>query len=377
MDAKLTALFTTLQKPGLTEADYQSALSQLVDAALRSRKIGRPLKGQFPAPLYRNLYESLHNQVLKNLTLEHNSNGGLAPPGPLSWGEWAERQQLAAARTVLTDDCLNQLALSAQQYPGGGELRQYALSELIQALLIVKQADAIATHSSDILHRTLSYVCDKIDQFNPQKGPVIAWVNYQLKLTPSLIRQEQADKVVQASRRKLFRTRLMLKRLLREASPEALRGWISLYLKARVAKPVFLAGLIPLVYFRRLAHLNTLDSSAVDTFLFDLAAAVIHTSPKISFVDPAAAPLENISPASNTLSDEIRQYLETDPDQILKKHIQGCHRATFQTIALARLDGQRWGDLADQFGVAVPTLSSFYERYLKQIAPQIKQYVQL
>ncbi|MEM9164925.1 MAG: hypothetical protein AAGC54_17885 [Cyanobacteria bacterium P01_F01_bin.4] len=387
MDAKLAALIAPLQKTDLTEADYQLALDQLVDEVLRSRKIGRSFKGQFPAPLYQNLYDNLRNQVLINLTLEcdrwrdHLSNrrGALPIPEHLSWDEWATRQRFEAARTVLTDECLSQLAQTAQQYPSGDPLRQYALSELVQALRLVKQADTTAAHAPETLNRTLSYVCEKIEQYDPQRGPVIAWVNYHLKLTPGLIQQEHEDKVIQASRRKLFRTRLMLKRLMQAASPEALLSWLYLYLKKLITPILVTYGLIPLVFFHRLARLYSLDRSTVETLLFDLTAAVIHTSPKISFAEPEAAPLENISAPDthSTLSDEIRQYLETDPDQILQKHIQGCRRATFQTIALARLDGQRWSDLADQFNVAVPTLSSFYERTLKQIAPKIKQYVQI
>ncbi|MEM8807952.1 MAG: hypothetical protein AAGF01_18175 [Cyanobacteria bacterium P01_G01_bin.38] len=387
MDAKLAALLAPLQKPDLAEADYQLALNQLADEVLRSRKIGRSYQGQFPAPLYQDLYDNLRNQVLRNLTLEcdrlrdrpYNLNGTLPIPENLSWDEWATRQRFKAARAILTDECLSQLAQTAQQYPSGDSLRQYALSELVQALRLVKQADTTAAHAPDTLNRTLSYVCEKIEQYDPKRGPVIAWVNYHLKLTPGLIQQEQQDKVIQSSRRKLFRTRLMLKRLMQSASLETLLSWLYLYLKKLINQILVTYGLIPLTFFHRLSHLYSLDRSAVETFLFDLAAAVIHTSPKISFAEPETAPLENISTPNthNTLSDEIRQYLETDPDQILQKHIQGCRRATFQTIALARLNGQRWSDLAAEFNIAVPTLSSFYERTLKQIAPRIKEYIQI
>ncbi|MEO1401319.1 MAG: hypothetical protein AAFV72_08685 [Cyanobacteria bacterium J06635_1] len=387
MDAKLAALLAPLQTPDLAEADYQRALNQLADEVLRSRKIGRSYKGQFPHPLYQNLYDNLRKQVLRNLTLEcdrlcdrtDDHKGTLPISESLSWDEWATRQRFEAARPLLTDDCLAQLAQTAQQYPSGDPLRQYALSELVQALRLVKQADTTATHAPDTLNRTLSYVCEKIEQYDPQRGPVIAWVNYHLKLTPGLIQQEQEDKVIQSSRRKLFRTRLMLKRLMQAANPETVVSWLYLYLKKLITQILATYGLIPLLFFHRLARLYRLDRSAVETFLFDLAAAVIHTSPKISFAEPEAAPLENISAPGtyNTLSDEIRQYLETDPEQILQKHIQGCPPATFQTIALARLNGQRWSDLANQFNVAVPTLSSFYERTLKQIAPKIKQYIQI
>ncbi|NEO90914.1 MAG: hypothetical protein F6K56_11940 [Moorea sp. SIO3G5] len=50
--------------------------------------------------------------------------------------------------------------------------------------------------------------------------------------------------------------------------------------------------------------------------------------------------------------------------------------ATFQTIALAYIDGKKWKDISEYFGISVPTLSHLYQRCLKKVAPNIKKYIQ-
>jgi DNA-directed RNA polymerase specialized sigma24 family protein len=77
------------------------------------------------------------------------------------------------------------------------------------------------------------------------------------------------------------------------------------------------------------------------------------------------------------LSEQVRECIEEDPDKIFKTTwVEGNSEATFQRITLARLDDVSWGELSEQFGCSVSTLSSFHRRRLKEFAPQIKKYIQ-
>ncbi|WP_407899227.1 hypothetical protein [Scytonema sp. NUACC26] len=70
----------------------------------------------------------------------------------------------------------------------------------------------------------------------------------------------------------------------------------------------------------------------------------------------------------------LRKCLEEDLDNIFKnKHIKGHPQASFQYIAIARLDGQGWKEISkDLGGIKISTLSSFYERSLKNFIPVLQ-----
>lgn len=75
-------------------------------------------------------------------------------------------------------------------------------------------------------------------------------------------------------------------------------------------------------------------------------------------------------------SQQVRECLEEDPTGVFQStHIDRKPAASFQFIALRRLEGYSWQELATELGVAIPTLSSFYQRCLTKFAPQLKEYV--
>ncbi|OUC15141.1 MAG: hypothetical protein B0A82_08300 [Alkalinema sp. CACIAM 70d] len=81
-------------------------------------------------------------------------------------------------------------------------------------------------------------------------------------------------------------------------------------------------------------------------------------------------------PEDSSPSDELRQYLEEDPDRLFQTvHVQKYPKATFQYIALQRLAGFSWQEITLQLNVDVPTLSSFYQRRLKEFTPYFRAYL--
>lgn len=62
------------------------------------------------------------------------------------------------------------------------------------------------------------------------------------------------------------------------------------------------------------------------------------------------------------LSDRIYQYLAEDPDNCLKNFcFQNDLKVNFQAIALAKLTGKSWTEIADEFNVNLKSLISFFQ----------------
>ena len=77
-----------------------------------------------------------------------------------------------------------------------------------------------------------------------------------------------------------------------------------------------------------------------------------------------------------SLSQEVKACLAEDPEGLFASaHVADVPAASFQRIAISRLDGYSWQAIADELEVAVPTLSSFYRRCLRRFAPHIKTYL--
>jgi DNA-directed RNA polymerase specialized sigma24 family protein len=75
-------------------------------------------------------------------------------------------------------------------------------------------------------------------------------------------------------------------------------------------------------------------------------------------------------------SQQVLQCLEEDPGGLFQQtHIDNHPSATFQLLAIQRLEGYSWQEISDALGIRVPTLSSFYQRCLTKFAPQLKEYL--
>ena len=113
----------------------------------------------------------------------------------------------------------------------------------------------------------------------------------------------------------------------------------------------------------------------VDSILYEIAQQSLPNAMKLANIDDE---IENILQlqTEKPLSEQLREYLETDPNQLLQKHIRAHPEATFQIIALKRLEGISWKELSEDFNIKIPALSNFFQRQLQKIAPEIKKYIQ-
>jgi hypothetical protein len=94
---------------------------------------------------------------------------------------------------------------------------------------------------------------------------------------------------------------------------------------------------------------------------------------------PSLVDLEQISQPEERpfLSELLYQCIEEDIDNLFQQtHIRNCQQATFKKIALARLSGKTWEEIAQELDVIVPTLSSFFQRCCRKFAPLLKQKLQ-
>ena len=75
-----------------------------------------------------------------------------------------------------------------------------------------------------------------------------------------------------------------------------------------------------------------------------------------------------------SLSEDVKAYLQEDPNHIFQNtYIQGHPQATFQYIALKRLDNYSWKELSTELSLGISTLSSFYQRCIERFAPRFRQ----
>lgn len=77
------------------------------------------------------------------------------------------------------------------------------------------------------------------------------------------------------------------------------------------------------------------------------------------------------------LSEVLYQYIEEDNNDVFKStHIRNKQNANFQSIALARFSGQSWEQISEELDVAIPTLSSFFQRCCQKFASLLQQELQ-
>lgn len=101
------------------------------------------------------------------------------------------------------------------------------------------------------------------------------------------------------------------------------------------------------------------------------------TNTRIAYVaDISELDRVNTSPEAPSMSEVVKQCLEEDPENLFKhKQMKSCPEVNFQTLALRRLAGESWEQLSVTFGVKIPTLSNFYQRACKELAPKFQEYL--
>ena len=94
---------------------------------------------------------------------------------------------------------------------------------------------------------------------------------------------------------------------------------------------------------------------------------------------PSLQDIEEIYQTNNQpfLSEMLCQYIEEDSDNVFKStHIRNNRNANFQYIALARFSGKSWEQISEDLDIAIPTLSSFFQRCCQRFASLLQRELQ-
>ncbi len=217
MDEQLEKLVREAQQHSPQTEEREKVLTKLVEVILRSRKICRyvsqPLSG-----VYQEIYQLLQQQLKSDITQSLDQNN----PPRTSVIKWANEMRTNVFREVLNDTQLKKLALEAQQHPHHSKLRQQALTELVNAIVIsnrlchphrwITPNDFYELIYEEAVNQTLVYVCQKLDNYDPQRKEqkFTNWVNFRLdktmlgcytkfkqKLNPGLLTLTDLDNIVQ------------------------------------------------------------------------------------------------------------------------------------------------------------------------------------
>ena len=376
MDERLKSLIVEAKRASLATERPHNARKQLAEHLLKSSPLVSLTRKKFRAETYLELHQALQKQLYQEID-HHLSRYNLKSSSEAYWtAELLKRTY----QTILNETYLKKLALEAQKQSAQSEEWQHAIQILINAILLSEKLLHKTNVDNDDYEEAKNelwiWVYQNIRTYDPEKGKFLAWLNYRFSQLLRKTQQARKEPFIQAATGKIIRTKYQLSSLIKKTGKSDLFFWLKCNLKGLAATNSLVINLIPiLIVLCLLKKMMGSHPLLADALLFEMAAQSLPTSVKL--VDAEGA-IENIaqSEAEISLSEQLRQYLQADPDRLLQKHIRNHSEATFQVIALKRLDGKTWQEISQSLGVAIPALSNFFQRHLKKIAPEIRSSLQ-
>ncbi len=299
------------------------------------------------------------------------------------------------------DERLKKLVMEAQQYASQPEERQNILNQLVDEMLRSRKicrpgSQPLSGVYQEIYQQLREQLLHDVDQNlgqdNAQRTPVREWANeMRKKAFEEVLDDAQLKKLALEAQRHPPNTESRQQALIELVNAIVLSGrlchphrWISpndfyalIYEEAVNQTLLYVCQKIDTydpergkeqkfinwVNFR----LDKLVLKCYNNFRLESNAEI-----------PTLANLEDIAQPEpqNILPEMLRQCLEEDANDLFKnEHIRNCPNANFQSIALERFSGKSWEEISADFGIRVPTLSSFFQRNCKKFAPQFKEYL--
>jgi DNA-directed RNA polymerase specialized sigma24 family protein len=87
--------------------------------------------------------------------------------------------------------------------------------------------------------------------------------------------------------------------------------------------------------------------------------------------------LDNLAPPEETesLTEILKECIESDPDNLLKKeYLHNYPAANFQVLLQRRFSGKSWKEISAEFDINIKTLSSFYYRCVNKFSLRLREY---
>ncbi|MEM7714485.1 MAG: hypothetical protein AAF349_13085 [Cyanobacteria bacterium P01_A01_bin.68] len=352
----------------------QQAIVTLVDKILRScilfRCSPKSLDGVY-LDIYQALQQQLHQDIAQKLDEYKLQN--------LPVEAWLNEVRTRCLQKIINEAYLQQLALEVQKYQPLTKEWQYAFGVLTNAILLSDKLLHKANIYNDVYEEAKNelwiWLYQNIGTYNPSKGKFTAWLNFRFDMILRNSHVSQNDPFIQKLNGKILRTKYQLTSIIKNISKEKLNFWLTLQIKQLVpyilSLKIFL--LLAIIFF--ISQLMVKKPLFADSLLYEIAQQSLPNAMKLANIDDE---IENIPQLQieKPLSEQLREYLETDPNQLLQKHIRAHPEATFQVIALKRLEGISWKELSETFNIKIPALSNFFQRHLQKISPEIRKYIQ-
>ena len=374
MDGQLQQLIIQIQKSPPQTTEHQAATTKLIDKLLRSCRILRcspkPLAGVY-LDIYQALQQQLHQEITQNLDEYQLQN--------LAVEAWIHEVRTSASQKVINEAYLQQLALEVQKHHPLTKQWQYAFEALTNAILLSNKLLHKAKIYDDVYEEAKNelwiWLYQNINSYNPSKGKFTAWLNFRFDM---ILRDSQVaknDPFIQKSNSKIIREKYKLTNIVKNINREKLNFWLKLQIKQLL--PYFLSVKISLILTMNflISQLLIKNPAVGNSFLFEIVKQSLPSVTKTANIDNEIEKIPQVKP-EKLLSEQLREYLETDPNNILQKHIRAHPEVTFQVIAIKRLEGVSWQELSETFNVKIPALSNFFQRHLQKIAPEIRKHIQ-
>lgn len=374
MDEHLKYISAVQQSP-LGSLQRQQALEKLTEVVLRSRSMFRFYGGRAIASVYDEGLQAWRTEMLRLFNLEINQYNNQS--------QWFEELRSRALSHVLTPDYLQQLALAAQQYEPPTPQWQYAMQQLIYSILNSRRLRGRGEFSEDVYQEALNTTClwlhKKINTYDATRGSFMAWINSRLSYTLLETRNECHDPLIQQLNCKIIRTKYQLTSLIRAGLFIDLNFWLKLTSRLATSGDSFCRQILFLqIILFILVQMYQVNPKQTEIILFELAQQTLVFSSKLVSIESETRSIDAIaqSQANPSLSEQIRHYLESDPHNLCQVHCRANPEATFQAIALKRLDGESWQQISDCFNVQISALSNFFQRHLTRLKSDIRSYIQ-
>lgn len=297
------------------------------------------------------------------------------------------------------NEVLENLAIAAQKLAPGCEEKNLLLTQLVDKIL---RSRAICRPFGDRLlcgvraeiyeqvrEQLLQDVEGELDKYKPERLSIIEWANY---LRNRTFRQVLEDPLLKNLALEIQQTPLkseLRQHLLGEII-------VAIRLSGKLCRPhqkKFSPSFYELIYEEAISETLLYVCRNIDKYdpqrgkdkkfitwvNFHLDKLVIECRRKFDRVNtyyfPSLAEIEDkkFTEEDTFLGDMVREYMEEDAENLFKEaKITNRPDANFRAIALARLSGKSWEEISTNLGIAIPTLSSFYQRCCRKFAPKFK-----
>lgn len=299
------------------------------------------------------------------------------------------------------DERLKQLVTEVQQRRPKSEGQQLTLIQLVDEILrsrkicrppIGQPLSGIYREIYEQVRQQLLHdVPEKVNQYNPKQTTVRIWAKtLRSQAIKTVLDDAQIKKLAIEAQQHPPHTELRQHALGELTEAIRLSGKLAHPYRARFS-PQFYDLLYDEAVNKTLAYVcrkidkydpERGDKKFMNWVNFRLERVIIESyrefrEPNISSL-PALNELEEIVKIEEppTLFERVRECLEEDPENIFKQaHIRNRPDANFSTIALARFSGKSWEDISAEFGISLPTLSSFFQRCCENYRFKLRQYL--